>query len=100
MDRSPVVVKPRGRVTLPAETLRGLGLVAGSLLEVTVQGDGIRLRPVRSFAEDSWAHTAESLRSVKRSIADVKAGRVYRMSTEEIARSRLSRNADTRSASR
>ena len=94
MGRSLVAVNAQGRITLPADARRVLGLEDGSQLEVSVKGEEIRLRPARLvIAEDAWAYTADSLRSIKRSLADIKAGRVYAMSTDEIARSRPKRSA-------
>jgi AbrB family looped-hinge helix DNA binding protein len=94
MSRSLVAVNAQGRITLPADARRELGLGDGSQLEVSVEGEEIRLRPARLVvAEDAWAYTAESLESIKRSLEDIKAGRVYEMSTDEIARAGSKRSA-------
>jgi AbrB family looped-hinge helix DNA binding protein len=94
VGRSLVAVNAQGRITLPADARRRLGLEDGSRLEVSVEDDEIRLRPARLVvAEDAWAYTAESLRSIKRSLEDIKAGRVYDMSTAQIARWRPKRSA-------
>jgi AbrB family looped-hinge helix DNA binding protein len=88
MVRSVVAVNAQGRITLPAEARRRLGLDDGARLEVSVEDHEIRLRPAQLVvAEDAWAYTAQSLQSIKRSLEDIKAGRVYSMSTDEIARS-------------
>jgi AbrB family looped-hinge helix DNA binding protein len=92
MGRSLATVNAEGKITLPAQARRALGLEDGSLLEVRIDGEEIRLRPVRPVAADAWAYTAESLRSIKRSIRDIKAGRVYQLSTDEIAHSRRKRS--------
>ena len=92
MSRSLVSVNAQGQITLPAGARRLLGLYEGSQLEVRIEGEEIRLRPVRPVAEDDWAYTPESLRSIKRSIRDIKAGRVYGFSTDEIARSKPRRS--------
>ena len=91
MSRSLVSVNAQGQITLPAGARRLLGLYEGSQLEVRIEGEEIWLRPVSPVA-DAWAYTAESLRSIKRSIRDIKAGRVYRVSTGEIARSKRKRS--------
>jgi len=44
--RSIVSMSPNGRVTLPAETRRALGLEGESFFEVHQQGSAIVLRPV------------------------------------------------------
>lgn len=87
MVRSLVAVNAQGRITLPADTRRSLGLTEGAQLEVRVEGNEIRLRPARLVvAEDAWAYTPESLRSIKRSLADIAAGRVHELTTEELLR--------------
>lgn len=89
MARSLVAVNAQGRITLPVDARRRLGLAEGARLEVTVEDDEIRLRPARLvIAEDEWAYTAESLGSIKRAIADIAAGRVYRASPEELEKTR------------
>ena len=40
-----VTVKPRYQVTIPAKLRKGLGLREGDIMEATVAGDGILLRP-------------------------------------------------------
>ena len=40
-----VTVKPKFQITVPAKLRRGLDLHEGDLLEATVVGDGILLRP-------------------------------------------------------
>src|SRR6266540_2707881 len=69
--RTTVAVNAQGRITLPADARRSLGLSDGTQLEVRVEDNEIRLRPARIvIAEDAWAYTAESLASIKRSLAD------------------------------
>ncbi len=45
---STLLVSSKGQIVLPAATRRRLGLGAGSRLEVTEEGDGLRLRIVRA----------------------------------------------------
>ena len=87
MARTTVAVNAQGRVTLPADARRRLGLADGAQLEVRVEGNEIRLRPARLVvAEDAWAYAPESLRSIKRSLADIAAGRVYELTPAELER--------------
>jgi len=89
VGRTTVAVNAQGRVTLPAQARRELGLNEGAQLEVRVEENEIRLRPARVVvAEDAWAYTADSLASIKRSLADIAAGRVFAVTTEELARGR------------
>jgi AbrB family looped-hinge helix DNA binding protein len=79
MGRTTVAVNAQGRITLPAEARRSLGLTAGAQLDVRIEDNEIRLRPARTvLAEDAWAYIPESLASIKRSLADIAAARVFR----------------------
>jgi AbrB family looped-hinge helix DNA binding protein len=85
MGRATVAVNAQGRITLPAATRRELGLSAGAQLEVRVEEREIRLRPARVVvAEDAWAFTADSLASIRRSLDDIAAGRIFEMTTEQL----------------
>jgi AbrB family looped-hinge helix DNA binding protein len=73
-----VTVNKQGRITLPAKARRALGITGDSQLEVAVKDGALELR--RTFVipdEDRWAHTPEALASLRRGLADVKAGRTY-----------------------
>ena len=89
MGRTTVAVNAQGRITLPADARRSLGLTDGAQLDVRVEDNEIRLRPARVvLAEDAWAYTPESLASIKRSVADIAAGRVFTMTTDDLERGR------------
>lgn len=97
MGRTTVALNAQGRITLPAEVRRSLGLGEGAELEVRVEQNEIRLRPARIVvAEDAWAYTAESVASIKRSLADIAAGRVFALTTEELERGKRSRRRTVR----
>lgn len=92
MARTLVAINAQGRVTIPAGVRRKLGLGEGDRLEVAVAEDRITLRPARIVpAEDAWAYTAESVRSIQRALADIRAGRVYRISPEDLEAGRFPR---------
>ena len=75
----------QGRVTLPASARRQLGLTDGARLEVAVDERSITLRPARVvLAEDAWAYTPENLAGIRRALEDVKAGRVYSLSWDDL----------------
>jgi AbrB family looped-hinge helix DNA binding protein len=85
MGRTTVAVNAQGRITLPADARRSLGLTEGAQLDVRVEDNEIRLRPARVvLADDAWAYTPESLASIKRSVADIAAGRVFAMTTDDL----------------
>jgi AbrB family looped-hinge helix DNA binding protein len=89
MGRTTVAVNAQGRITLPADARRSLGLGDGAQLEVRVEENEIRLRPARLvIAEDAWAYTAESVASIRRSLADIAAGRVFELTTADLERRR------------
>jgi AbrB family looped-hinge helix DNA binding protein len=75
----------QGRVTLPASARRQLGLTEGARFEVAVDDNAITLRPAKVvLAEDAWAYTPENLAGIRRALADAKAGRVYRLSWDDL----------------
>ena len=94
-----VTVKPKFQVTIPAKLRRGINLHEGDIMEVTVVGDGILLRPTgvvdRDAAADriaaKFAATAISSEDAGRSedeimkdtIADIAASRRERRNREE-----------------
>lgn len=85
MSRTVVAMNAQGRVTLPASARRQLGLTEGAQLEVAVEENSITLRPAKVvLAEDAWAYTPENLAGIRRALDDVKAGRVYRLSWEDL----------------
>lgn len=87
MARSVIALNAQGRLTLPADARRKLGLREGSQLEVKVDDDRITLRPTKLVvAEDAWAYTREHLESVGRALADLRAGRTYQLSEAQLAR--------------
>ncbi len=94
MPRTIVAMNAQGRVTLPAEIRRRLDLGEGDQLEVTVEDDRISLRRARVVvAEDAWAYTTKSLRSIRRALDDLREGRSYRLSEDELLAGRYPRRA-------
>lgn len=92
MARTLVAISAQGRVTLPADVRRKLALGEGDRLEIAVEDDSIRLRPARVVpAEDAWAYTAESIASIRRALDDIRAGRVYRLSEQDLLSGRFPR---------
>jgi len=97
MPRTLIAVNEQGRVTLPAEVRRRLGIRAGSQLEVKVEANGIRLRPATVIPEeDLWAYTRQAIASLKRGLADLKAGRVYQLTEAELLSGKLPRQPSRR----
>lgn len=85
MPRTVVAMNEQGRLTLPAQIRRALGLRDGSQLEVKVADGVIELRPsVVIPEEDRWAYTPEALASLKRALAHIEAGRVFEMTEAQL----------------
>lgn len=61
-----LVVSSKGQIVLPAAMRRRLGLGAGSTLEVLEEGDGVRLRVVRSVPETSVTELAGMVKAPSR----------------------------------
>lgn len=82
-----MAVNRQGRLTLPADVRRHFGIGEGTQLEVRVQDRSIELRPTAVVPEeDRWAYTPEALASLKRALADIKAGYVFELSEAELLR--------------
>lgn len=84
-----VTVSETGRLTLPAEVRRALGLQGETEFEVELdeQQDAIILRPaVVLRREDAWAYTSAHRDLLARAHADSREGRVREMSEDELRR--------------
>jgi AbrB family looped-hinge helix DNA binding protein len=85
MARNLIAVNKQGRVTLPVDVRRQLGIGEGSQLEVRVERDVVELRPAAMIpAEDRRAYTRGALASLNRAISDIKAGRVFAVSARDL----------------
>lgn len=82
-----VTISGSGRLTLPAEVRRALGLEGEAELEVVVdaQGEEVILRPaVVLRREDAWAYTPAHRDLLSRAHADSREGRVRQASEDEL----------------
>src|SRR5919198_5484886 len=85
MARRLVAVNKQGRLTLPVDVRRRLGIGEGTQLEVSVDRDAVQLRPADVIpAEDRWAYRPAAIASLKRALADVRAGRVYSVGPRDL----------------
>lgn len=65
------------QITLPAKTVRRLGLAIGEELEVVEQEKAITLIPRKHIAKDQeWYYTEEWQKGMQESFEDLKAGRI------------------------
>jgi len=101
MPRTLVAVNNQGRLTLPAAVRRQLGIGDGTQLEVTVQDHEVTLRPATLItAEDRWAYAPEAIASLKRALADVKAGYVFQLTEGELLKGKYPKRAPRKAAAR
>ena len=85
MARSVVAVNRQGRITLPVDVRRRLGIGEGTQLEVKVESNTVQLRRASVIPdEDRWAYTPAAIASLTRALADVKAGRVFELSVRDL----------------
>jgi AbrB family looped-hinge helix DNA binding protein len=82
-----VTMSANGRLTLPIETRRQLGLSGETEFEVeVVEGQNLTLRPLaRVPREDAWAYTAEHRELLAKAFADFKEGRARQLAEEDLA---------------
>ena len=82
-----ISMSPNGRLTLPAEARRALGLEGETEFEVEVDAekDVFVLRPILQLRrEDAWAYTPEHRALLARAHADSREGRVWTLSEEQL----------------
>jgi bifunctional DNA-binding transcriptional regulator/antitoxin component of YhaV-PrlF toxin-antitoxin module len=75
--KKPVLMDASGRLTMPAEARRELGLEGEVQFVVEIGESEIVLRPAVTIAkEDSWAYRPDHRALLARALADVNEGRV------------------------
>ena len=82
-----VSMNKAGRITLPVETRRALGLDGEAEFEVEVDSDSdaLILRPALVLRrEDAWAYTPKHRKLLSRAHADSRAGRVRRVTEDQL----------------
>jgi bifunctional DNA-binding transcriptional regulator/antitoxin component of YhaV-PrlF toxin-antitoxin module len=83
-----VTINREGRLTLPIESRRALGIEGETELEIEVdpEHDVVHLRPVIVLRrEDAWAYTAEHRALLREAHADAREGRVRSLDEDELA---------------
>jgi bifunctional DNA-binding transcriptional regulator/antitoxin component of YhaV-PrlF toxin-antitoxin module len=75
----------QGRLTVPAEARKALGLVGEAQFEAEVRDDGLLLRPaVLVPREDAWAYTPAHRALLAQALEDSAQGRVREMSEDAL----------------
>ena len=86
MDTQVVVMDESGRITVPEEARRALGLTGVTAFELDVDADGgvLVLRSATKQEPDAFEFTPEQLESIARGLRDSREGRVRRLSEEDL----------------
>jgi bifunctional DNA-binding transcriptional regulator/antitoxin component of YhaV-PrlF toxin-antitoxin module len=80
MKATAVTMNAQGRLTVPAEARRELGLGGEAHFEAEIRDGELLLRPaVLVPREDAWAYTPEHLALLARARADAAHGRTRRL---------------------
>jgi bifunctional DNA-binding transcriptional regulator/antitoxin component of YhaV-PrlF toxin-antitoxin module len=83
-----VVMNESGRLTVPTEARRALGIEGEAEFEIEVDRDqdALILRPaVLLRREDAWAYTVEHRTLLERAHKDSREGRVREMTEDELS---------------
>jgi len=83
-----VVMSDNGRVTVPVEARRELGIEGVTEFEIEVDrsDDSLILRPaVVLRREDAWAYSPDHRKMLARAHKDSRAGRVRKMTEKELS---------------
>ncbi len=87
MKATAVVMNAQGRLTVPAEARRELGLAGEAHFEAEVHGGELLLRPaVLVPREDVWAYTPEHRALLARAREDAAHGRTRQPGERELRR--------------
>lgn len=85
MRSTAVAMNAQGRLTVPAEARKALGLVGEAQFEAEVRDDGLLLRPaVLVPREDAWAYTPAHRALLAQALEDSAQGRVREMSEDAL----------------
>lgn len=87
-------INQEGRMVIPAEVRRALGLVAGDRIRLVLDEGGVRMMPARSMAIGLWASNTGG--DAGNSVADV---REFRLSDRAISDSKFEAKAPSDSRS-
>jgi bifunctional DNA-binding transcriptional regulator/antitoxin component of YhaV-PrlF toxin-antitoxin module len=85
MKATAVVMNSQGRITVPVEARRELGLRGEAHFEAEVRDGELRLRPaVFVPRDDVWAYTPEHRALLARARADAAGGRTRELGEDEL----------------
>lgn len=85
MRSNAVAMNAQGRLTVPAEARKALGLAGEAQFEAEIRDDGLLLRPaVLVPREDAWAYTTAHRALLAQALEDSAEGRVREMSEDAL----------------
>jgi bifunctional DNA-binding transcriptional regulator/antitoxin component of YhaV-PrlF toxin-antitoxin module len=85
MRSTAVAMNAQGRLTVPADARKALGLVGEAQFQAEVRDEGLLLRPaVLVPREDAWAYTSEHRSLLAQAREDSTRDRVRELSEDEL----------------
>jgi antitoxin PrlF len=83
--KTTITVNSQGRMTIPAEIRRELGIHGESTVIVEAEDGRLIVRPAFVIpAEDAWAYTPEHIARVREAEAQAAAGLSFRITEDEL----------------
>lgn len=87
MARRIVSMTPTGRMTVPADARRELGISGEADFAVEVEGDALILRPALVLPRaDAWAYEPEHRKRLAQAHRDSREGRVRKLTQAQLER--------------
>ena len=85
MRLTAVAMNAQGRLTVPSEARKALGLVGEAQFQAEIRDEGLLLRPaVLIPREDAWAYTPAHRSMLAQALEDAAEGRTREMSEDEL----------------
>jgi bifunctional DNA-binding transcriptional regulator/antitoxin component of YhaV-PrlF toxin-antitoxin module len=85
MRSTAVAMNAQGRLTVPAEARKAMGLLGEAQFQAEVHDEGLLLRPaVLVPREDAWAYTSEHRNLLARAREDAARDRARELSEDEL----------------
>jgi AbrB family looped-hinge helix DNA binding protein len=86
MRSTAVSMNAQGRLTVPAEARKALGLDGETQFQVEISDGGLLLRPAVLIArEDAWAYTPEHRALLARAREDATSGRTRELHEDQLS---------------
>ena len=84
-SKTRISMSSSGRLTIPADTRRALGLTGETEFDVEVVGEEIVLHPSAVYSkEDAWAYLPNNREMIRRGLKESESGQVLVMSETDL----------------